>query len=127
MKDSQFTHEFIFREQIELRGKLILHNDFPWFWSNSSVVRIATVSLTNLKGQPLTNLSVKGVGPDGPLKYVAGVDISFVKDNDEDAAACLVVLEIPSLKVIPPSMVSVSGNYSQTLIKILFLRFCTRM
>eukprot|EP01133_Synstelium_polycarpum_P009126 gene9126-10702_t len=32
--------------------------------------------------------------------YVGGVDISFVKDNVEDACASLIVLEYPSLKVV---------------------------
>ncbi len=34
------------------------------------------------------------------LKYVAGMDISFIKDNAVDACAMLVVLEYPSLKCI---------------------------
>eukprot|EP01132_Coremiostelium_polycephalum_P002019 gene2019-2486_t len=34
------------------------------------------------------------------LKYIGGVDISFVKDNQEDACSSLVVLEYPSLKVV---------------------------
>jgi deoxyinosine 3'endonuclease (endonuclease V) len=34
------------------------------------------------------------------LRYIGGVDISFVKENCEDACACLVVLTYPDLKVI---------------------------
>jgi len=34
------------------------------------------------------------------LKYIAGVDISFIKDNNIDACACIVVLEYPSLDVV---------------------------
>lgn len=36
--------------------------------------------------------------PDG-LRFVAGVDLSFPLDNQEDAVACLVVLEYPILQV----------------------------
>lgn len=34
------------------------------------------------------------------LKYIGGVDISFVKDNDIDACASLIVIEYPSLKIV---------------------------
>ncbi|KAF2072127.1 hypothetical protein CYY_006546 [Polysphondylium violaceum] len=37
---------------------------------------------------------------DNTLKYIGGVDISFVKDNQEDACACLVVLEYPTMKIV---------------------------
>ena len=36
----------------------------------------------------------------GTLKYIGGVDISFVKNNSVDACAALVVLEYPSLEVV---------------------------
>lgn len=39
-----------------------------------------------------------------PLTIVAGVDISFIKDNEEDACACLVVLSWPDLKVLHEKM-----------------------
>ncbi|KAM9957533.1 hypothetical protein ACTFIR_009640 [Dictyostelium discoideum] len=34
------------------------------------------------------------------LKYIGGVDISFVKDNDIDACASLIVIEYPSLEIV---------------------------
>ncbi|KYR01708.1 endonuclease V [Tieghemostelium lacteum] len=34
------------------------------------------------------------------LRYIGGVDISFVKDNNEDACACLIVLEYPSMNIV---------------------------
>eukprot|EP00050_Salpingoeca_kvevrii_P022684 m.130609 g.130609 ORF g.130609 m.130609 type:complete len:204 (-) comp9790_c0_seq2:403-1014(-) len=34
------------------------------------------------------------------LRYVGGVDISFIKGNDVDACAGLVVLELPSMNVV---------------------------
>uniref|UniRef100_A0A6B2LFK4 Endonuclease V n=1 Tax=Arcella intermedia TaxID=1963864 RepID=A0A6B2LFK4_9EUKA len=40
---------------------------------------------------------------DGSLKYVAGVDISFVKGNEVDACACLIILTWPELKVVHSS------------------------
>ena len=33
-------------------------------------------------------------------RYIGGVDLSFIKGNNVDACACLVVLEFPSLKVV---------------------------
>lgn len=37
---------------------------------------------------------------DDELKRIGGVDISFVKENEEDACASLVVLSYPDFKVI---------------------------
>eukprot|EP01111_Echinosteliopsis_oligospora_P009224 TRINITY_DN2669_c0_g1_i1.p1 TRINITY_DN2669_c0_g1~~TRINITY_DN2669_c0_g1_i1.p1 ORF type:complete len:247 (+),score=49.29 TRINITY_DN2669_c0_g1_i1:200-940(+) len=34
------------------------------------------------------------------LKYIGGVDISFIKENNVDACASLIVLEFPSLKIV---------------------------
>jgi len=59
------------KEQEELKKQLVVVNDFRW----------------SLDGEP-------------PLNYVAGVDISFVKGNDFDACACLVVLSWPDLEVV---------------------------
>ncbi|CAN6827068.1 unnamed protein product [Brassica oleracea var. botrytis] len=66
-------------EQDQLKKKLIAHDDFPW----------------KLPSSP-TEL------PQGSetLKYVGGVDISFSKDDSSVACACLVVLELPSLRVV---------------------------
>ncbi|XP_013685867.1 endonuclease V isoform X1 [Brassica napus] len=66
-------------EQDQLKKKLIAHDDFPW----------------KLPSSP-TEL------PQGSetLKYVGGVDISFTKDDSSVACACLVVLELPSLRVV---------------------------
>ena len=41
------------------------------------------------------------VGGTSPLRLVGGVDISFVKGNDVDACASLVVLSYPDMKVRP--------------------------
>jgi len=64
------------KEQLELKTRLVLHDEF--FWS---------VPAKDVKGSE-------------PLKLVGGVDISFVKENNEDACASLIVLDYPSLKVI---------------------------
>jgi hypothetical protein len=65
------------REQLDLKQKLVRTDDFRWF--------------------------VPSDGPsashDEPLRLVGGVDISFVKDNDVDACASLVVLALPRLQV----------------------------
>ncbi|CAH1762267.1 8847_t:CDS:2, partial [Entrophospora sp. SA101] len=41
------------------------------------------------------------------LKYIGGVDLSFIKDSQEDAVASLVILEYPSLNVIYENFLSV--------------------
>ena len=61
------------REQNELKSQLVLTNDFAWSLD-------AGTSLPQ-------------------LKYIAGVDISFIKGNEVDACACLVVLSWPELEV----------------------------
>jgi len=37
---------------------------------------------------------------DVPLKYIGGVDISFIKDNDVDACAALIILTWPTLEIV---------------------------
>ncbi|XP_018450423.2 uncharacterized protein LOC108821928 isoform X2 [Raphanus sativus] len=66
-------------EQDQLKKKLITHDDFPWKLPSSTALP---------------------QGPAETLKYVGGVDISFSKDDSSVACACLVVLEIPSLRVV---------------------------
>jgi len=56
-------------EQIELKKKLILENDFDWNINNG-------------------------------LKYIGGVDISFIIGNEEDACVGLVILAWPSLEIV---------------------------
>lgn len=60
-------------EQLELKHRLSLRDQIAW---------------TLDPGQPNT------------LKYIGGVDISFVKDNNIDACAALVVLKYPELEVV---------------------------
>ena len=43
-----------------------------------------------------------------PLEYVGGVDISFVKGDDVNACAALVVVQLPELKV---NVNNNHGNY----------------
>uniref|UniRef100_A0A1J3DAY9 Endonuclease V n=1 Tax=Noccaea caerulescens TaxID=107243 RepID=A0A1J3DAY9_NOCCA len=65
-------------EQDRLKKKLIAYDDFPWKLSSSIEL------------------------PQGSemLKYVGGVDMSFSKEDSSVACACLVVLELPSLRVV---------------------------
>ena len=42
----------------------------------------------------------KGLNPFGNLKLVGGVDISFIKGDEVNACAMLVILEYPSLKLL---------------------------
>ncbi|KAI6649557.1 Endonuclease V isoform X1 [Oopsacas minuta] len=42
----------------------------------------------------------KGLNPFGNLKLVGGVDISFIKGDEVNACAMLVILEFPSLKLL---------------------------
>ena len=61
-----------------MKKKLITHDDFPWKLPSST---------EHSQGSET-------------LKYVGGVDISFSKDDSSVACACLVVLELPSLRVV---------------------------
>eukprot|EP00164_Ancoracysta_twista_P002686 GFYU01003578.1.p1 GENE.GFYU01003578.1~~GFYU01003578.1.p1 ORF type:complete len:375 (-),score=94.34 GFYU01003578.1:99-1112(-) len=61
------------KEQLELKSKLVTEDTFQW-----------TVEQ----------------GKDNTLKYVGGVDISFVKDSEVDACACFVVSTYPECKVV---------------------------
>ena len=47
------------------------------------------------------------------MKYIGGVDISFVKDSKIDACACIVVVEYPSLKIVweAYSMIKLTAPY----------------
>lgn len=67
-----------FREQDQLKKKLIAYDDFTWKLSSS-------MELSH--GSEI-------------LKYVGGVDMSFCKEDSSVACACLVVLELPSLRVV---------------------------
>ncbi|XP_010438076.1 PREDICTED: endonuclease V isoform X2 [Camelina sativa] len=65
-------------EQDELKKKLIEYDDFTWKLSSS---------MEPPQGSEM-------------LKYVGGVDMSFSKEDSSVACACLVVLELPSLRVV---------------------------
>ncbi|XP_010526288.1 PREDICTED: endonuclease V [Tarenaya hassleriana] len=67
-------------EQDRLKKKLIMYDDFPWKISSSS---------------PSMDHS-----DSDKLKYIGGVDMSFSKEDSSVACACLVVLELPSLRVV---------------------------
>lgn len=67
-----------FREQDRLKKKLIVYDDFPWKLPSSMELH---------QGSEM-------------LKYVGGVDMSFSKEDSWVACACLVVLELPSLRVV---------------------------
>lgn len=60
------------REQLKLKESLVLADKFDW--------------------------SI-GTNQTNTIKYIGGVDISFVKGNEVDACAALVVLSYPDLEV----------------------------
>ncbi len=69
--------------------RIVLRDDFSWTFAATEAV------------------GAEGGGDDGgsaivgePLRFVGGMDISFVKDDPENACACLVVLSFPDLKVV---------------------------
>lgn len=62
---------FSYREQCELKKKLITADVRDWFDDEKKI----------------------------RLKYVGGVDISFMKNDKEHACAALVVLSLPKLEV----------------------------
>jgi len=61
------------QEQLNLSKQLILKNDFEW------------------------DLNTQGTKC---IKYIGGVDISFVKDSKVDACATVIICEYPSLNVV---------------------------
>ncbi|KAL0798240.1 hypothetical protein Bca101_053414 [Brassica carinata] len=65
-------------EQDRLKKKLIAYDDFAWKLPSSAALSQGSET----------------------LKYIGGVDISFSKDDSSVACACLVVLELPSLRVV---------------------------
>lgn len=75
MAGTATTH---FREQIELRKKVVTVDCVPW-------------------SEPDRDREFSA------LKLIGGVDISFPKGDTKHACACLVVLSFPELKVKPTS------------------------
>ena len=70
------------REQTEMKKQLQLRDKFTWTIKDDEDTSIGSGSEVE------------------ELKYVGGIDISFIKDNEKDACACFVVLSIPELKVV---------------------------
>jgi len=90
------------QEQVELKKQLILTDDFSW---------------TTQPNQPNT------------LKYIGGVDISFVKGNEVDACASLVVLRYPDLEVIYEKceMVKLTLPYISTFLAFREVAFLVKL
>jgi len=65
------------KEQLELKEKLIMNDDFDW----------------SLPSEEKNEEKKK-------MRYIGGVDISFVKENSEDACSSLVVLSFPDFEVV---------------------------
>jgi hypothetical protein len=77
-------------EQLELKKQLICVDDFSWSYEAKEG--------TSTNNHKIT-LTLTGESKE-PLKWIAGVDISFVKENNEDACASIVILEWPSLQAV---------------------------
>lgn len=71
----------VYRQQTVLKTNLIVTDDHP-DWS----VTLEPGNTCHLGAAP-------------GLKYVGGVDLSFIVGNNEDAIASLIVLSYPKLKV----------------------------
>jgi len=70
-------------EQLKFKEQLVTCDLFTWVYNNGSDdVRIGSGEIEE------------------EIKYVGGVDISFIKDNDKDACACFTVLSFPDLDVV---------------------------
>jgi deoxyinosine 3'endonuclease (endonuclease V) len=93
---------------VRLSRQLIEYNDFDWVIqpSNSSQPPSDSKSWSSLFQSTPT-------APKPPLKYIGGVDISFVKDSKIDACASVVILEYPSLQVVWEvySMIKLTAPY----------------
>jgi hypothetical protein len=72
------------REQEELKQRLVLHDDFTW--------RLPA-------GGTPEDTPAAGAGVADVLRFVGGMDISFVKDDAVNACACLVILTFPECEV----------------------------
>ena len=65
------------KEQEHIRSKIVNVDSFPW------------------------TMNLAKVGPDRPaLRLIAGVDISFVKGDQHDAVAAVVITSFPELEVV---------------------------
>ncbi|CAG8695171.1 3104_t:CDS:2 [Gigaspora rosea] len=64
-------------------------------WKRSKLIEIDDLSFSKTIIEKNHNQEVEFNG----LKYIGGVDISFIENNVEDAVASLVVLEYPNLTV----------------------------
>jgi deoxyinosine 3'endonuclease (endonuclease V) len=76
-------------EQRDLKQKLVVFDDHD-DWT----VRTASGGFVTAKADPA------GVETMDGLKYIGGVDISFVEGSNVDAIATLAILEYPSLEVV---------------------------
>ncbi|GAM23868.1 hypothetical protein SAMD00019534_070430 [Acytostelium subglobosum LB1] len=75
--------------------------------ANSTITTSTATTTTSTSTTQSTTETTTTTQQQRPLRYVAGVDISFVKDNVEDACASIVILELPGLKVIHEEMMFV--------------------
>ncbi|XP_021889342.1 endonuclease V isoform X2 [Carica papaya] len=73
--------------QQKLRKKLITKDDFPW-------------KLPAKASSPSSSSSMQAEKGEEVLKYVGGVDMSFSKQDPSVACGYLVILELPSLRVV---------------------------
>lgn len=83
--DEQNKKKCWIQEQERLSQRLVESDMFKWAWGPAS-----------LKHMIDSNEGVLSK----PLRYIGGVDISFVKESATEACASLVVLEFPSLNVV---------------------------
>lgn len=67
-----------------------------FFWLNSEQETLCNSLITENQ----LNWDLDSDDPSLQLKFIGGVDISFVKDSNEDACAGLVVLLYPTMEVI---------------------------
>ncbi|XP_024377259.1 uncharacterized protein [Physcomitrium patens] len=76
-------------EQDAMKEKLVMYDDFPW--------RLNTTS-SQEGSAPLPEDS-GGVIDSSKLRYVGGVDLSFVKENSSFACGALVVMDLETMQV----------------------------
>lgn len=72
-----------------MKEKLVMYDDFPW--------RLNTTS-SQEGSAPLPEDS-GGVIDSSKLRYVGGVDLSFVKENSSFACGALVVMDLETMQV----------------------------
>jgi deoxyinosine 3'endonuclease (endonuclease V) len=90
-----------------------MYNKFQYFKTMSDIKDVWTKETDRLKSNLLIDDSLNWIGKCNELKYIGGVDISFIKGDDVNACAAYVILKYPSLDVVYEDyeMIKLTASY----------------